>query len=95
MSKKVTGAVIGGLIGVLVIPVFFGGFIYFVGERNPLPILAALAVQPIFLIIGAGFGLFGAFIGANPGRGKGDGTGGGGFFDGGSDGGGGDGGGGG
>jgi len=84
MSKKVTGAVIGGLIGVLVIPVFFGGFIYFVGERNPLPILAALAVQPIFLIIGA-----------NPGRGKGDGTGGGGFFDGGSDGGGGDGGGGG
>lgn len=95
MPKKLTGALIGGLIGILVIPVFFGLFILFVGERNPLPILMAMAVQPIFLVIAAGFGLFGAFMGASPGAGKGDGSGGGGFFDGGGDGGGGDGGGGG
>ena len=94
MIKKPIGAVIGGAIGVLMIPVFFGLFIYFAADRNPLPILMAMAAQPFILVIAAGFGLFGAFIGGNPGSGKGDGTGGG-FFDGGSDGGGGDGGGGG
>ncbi|WP_300554543.1 hypothetical protein [Maricaulis sp.] len=85
MIKKPVGALIGGAIGVLVIPVFFGLFIYFVADRNPLPILMSLAAQPFVLVIAASFGLFGAFIGGNPGSGKGDGSGGGGFIDGGGD----------
>lgn len=97
--NKFFRAAIGALIGVLVIPVFFGSFIFFVGGRDPLPIFAELASEPFFLFIFLGFGAFGfifglAGIGSNSNAGGGDG--GGSFWDGGGggDGGGGDGGGG-
>jgi|GEM_PF-7039789 len=71
MNKYVRGA-IGGVVGALIPPVFFGGFIYFAAGRDPLPIFAELAGSPVFLIIYVviiGFGFAQGFGGPGGGRG--------------------------